>query len=62
MEKLLEEMVALLVRHGVNVELDSAMLEIDEYGEVVFRCVDLNRVDWNEKKVREYLDSMRMFN
>lgn len=62
MQEVLQEIVAVLIKHGVNVELDSAMLEIDEYGEVVFRCVDLNRVDWNEKKVREYLDRMRMFN
>ena len=59
MQEVLQEIVAVLIKHGVNVELDSAQIEIE--GEnIVFRCRDLRRVDWNRRKLQEFLDNMRM--
>ena len=54
----MKELAAVLVKHGVNVELDSVMLEI-EGDENVFRCRDLKRVDWNRRRIQEFLDNTR---
>ena len=59
MQEVLQEIVAVLIKHGVNVEMDSAMLEI-EGDEIVFRCRDLKKVDWNRRRIQEFLDNMRM--
>ena len=59
MQEVLQEIVAVLIKHGVNVEMDSAMLEI-EGDEIVFRCRDLKKVDWNRRRIQEILDNMRM--
>lgn len=56
----MEEIVAVLIRHGVNVEMDSAMLEV-EGAEIVFRCKDLSREDWERRKLMEMMDKMRTF-
>jgi hypothetical protein len=61
MKELLQEIVALLIKHGVNVELDSAQIEICG-AEIVFRCRDLSKMDWQAKQFQDMLDSMRIFN
>ena len=61
MQELLQEIVAVLIKHGVNVELDSAMIETGPDGEFVFRCRDLSKMDWQAKQIQDMLDSMRIF-
>ena len=45
MREVIEEIVEVLERHDINVELDSAMIETGPGGEFVFKCKDLNRED-----------------
>ena len=61
MQELLQEIVAVLIKHGVNVELDSAQIEICG-AEIVFKCRDLSKMDWQAKQFQDMLDSMRIFN
>ena len=61
MQELLQEIVAVLIKHGVNVELDSAMIETGPDGEFVFKCKDLNRDDWERRFCIEMIDRMRTF-
>ena len=44
MQEVLQDIVAVLIKHGVNVELDSAQIEICG-AEIVFRCRDLSKMD-----------------
>ena len=60
MQELLQEMVAVLIKHGVNVELDSAQIELNG-AEIVFRCKDLNREAWERRMLMEMMDRMRAF-
>lgn len=60
MQELLQEIVAVLIKHGVNVELDSAQIEWDG-ADFVFRCKDLNRDDWERRFCIEMIDRMRTF-
>lgn len=60
MQEVLQEIVAVLIKHGVNVELDSAQIEICG-AEIVFRCRDLSKMDLQAKRIQDMLDSMRMF-
>lgn len=59
MEELLQEIVALLIKHGIHVELDSAMIETGPGGEFVFKCNDLNREDWERRFCIEMIDRIR---
>ena len=59
-QELLQEIVAVLIKHGVNVELDSAQIEVCG-AEIVFRCRDLSKMDWQAKQIQDMLDSMRIF-
>lgn len=61
MQELLQEIVAVLTKHGVNVELDSAMIETGPGGEFVFKCKDLNREVWERRFCIEMIDKMRTF-
>lgn len=61
MQEVIEEIVEVLKRHGIDVELDSAQIEICG-AEIVFRCRDLSKMDWQAKQLQDMLDSMRMFN
>ena len=61
MQELLQEIVAVLTKHGVDVELDSAMIETGPGGEFVFRCKDLNREAWDRRYLMEMMDRMRTF-
>ena len=61
MKELLQEIVAVLIKHGVNVELDSAQIEICG-AEIVFRCRDLSKVEWEREQFQRFLDDMRIFN
>lgn len=58
MKEILQEIVALLIKYGVNVEVDSAMLEYDG-ADMVFRCKDLNREDWERRMFMEAIDRIR---
>lgn len=58
MTELLQEIVAVLIKHGVNVELDSAQIELNG-AEIVFRCKDLNREAWERRMLMEAIDRIR---
>ena len=60
MQELLQEIVAVLIKHGVNVELDSAQIEWDGVN-FVFRCRDLNREARERRYLMEMMDRMRTF-
>ena len=60
MQEVLQEIVAVLTKHGVNVELDSAQIEVNGT-EIVFRCKDLNREAWERRMLMEMMDRMRTF-
>ena len=60
MQEVIEEIVEVLKRHGINVELDSAQIEWDGVN-FVFRCKDLNREDWERRFLLEMMDRMRTF-
>ena len=60
MQEVLQEIVAVLIKHGVNVELDSAQIEWDGVN-FVFRCKDLNREAWERRYLMEMMDRMRTF-
>lgn len=60
MQEVLQDMVAVLIKHGVNVELDSAQIEI-EGTNIVFRCRDLSRVNWDQEQLQRFLEAMRIF-
>ena len=59
MQELLQEIVEVLKRHDIDVELDSAMIETGPGGEFVFRCKDLNREDWERRMCMEAIDRIR---
>ena len=60
MREVIEEIVEVLKRHDINVELDSAQIEWDG-AEIVFRCKDLNREEWERRFMLEMSDRMRTF-
>lgn len=60
MQELLQEIVAVLIKHDINVELDSAQIEWDGVN-FVFRCKDLNREEWERRYLMEIMDRMRTF-
>ena len=60
MQEVLQDIVAVLIKHGVNVELDSAQIEVNG-AEIVFRCKDLNREAWERRMLMEMMDRMRTF-
>ena len=60
MREVIEEIVEVLKRHDINVEMDSAQIEICG-AEIVFRCRDLSKMDWQAKRFQDMLDSMRIF-
>ena len=58
MQEVIEEIVEVLKRHDINVELDSAQIEWDGVN-FVFRCRDLNREEWERRYLLEMMDRMR---
>lgn len=60
MREVIEEIVEVLERHDINVELDSAQIEWDGVN-FVFRCKDLNREAWERRMLMEMMDRMRTF-
>ena len=60
MQEVIEEIVEVLKRHDINVELDSAQIEVNG-AEIVFRCKDLNREAWERRYLLEMMDRMRTF-
>lgn len=60
MQEVIAEIVEVLKRHDINVELDSAQIEWDGVN-FVFRCKDLNREDWERRYLLEMSDRMRTF-
>ena len=59
MQEVLQEIVAVLIKHGVHVELDSAMIETGPGGEFMFKCKDLNREAWERRMLMEAIDRIR---
>lgn len=60
MQEVIEEIVEVLKRHDINVELDSAQIEWDGVN-FVFRCRDLNREEWERRYLLEMMDRIRIF-
>ena len=60
MQEVIAEIVEVLKRHDINVELDSAQIEWDGV-HFVFRCKDLNREAWERRMLMEMMDIMRTF-
>ena len=60
MREVIEEIVEVLKRHDIDVDLDSAQIEICG-AEIVFRCKDLNREAWERRYLLEMMDRMRTF-
>lgn len=58
MREIMEEIVEVLERHDINVELDSAQIEWDGV-HFVFRCKDLNREAWERRMFMEAIDRIR---
>lgn len=61
MQEVIAEIVEVLKRHDINVELDSAQIEVNG-AEIVFRCKDLSKVEWEREQFQRFLDDMRIFN
>lgn len=60
MREIIEEIVEVLKRHDINVELDSAQIEWDGVN-FVFRCKDLNREEWERRYLLDMMGRMRTF-
>lgn len=60
MQEVIAEIVEVLKRHDIDVELDSAQIEVNGT-EIVFRCKDLNREAWERRYLMEMMDRMRTF-
>ena len=60
MQEVIKEIVEVLKRHDINVELDSAQREWDGVN-FVFRCRDLNREEWERRYLLEMMDRIRTF-
>ena len=60
MREVIEEIVEVLERHDINVELDSAQIEWDGVN-FVFRCKDLNREEWERRFLLDMMGRMRTF-
>ena len=58
MREVIEEIVEVLKRHGMDVEQDSAQIEVNGT-EIVFRCKDLNREAWERRMWMEAIDRIR---
>ena len=58
MQEVIAEIVEVLKRHDINVELDSAQIEVNG-AEIVFRCKDLNREAWERRMLMEAIDRIR---
>ena len=58
MREVIEEIVEVLKRHDINVDVDSAQIEICG-AEIVFRCKDLNREDRERRMFMEAIDRIR---
>lgn len=59
MEELLKDLRDVCEKHGMVVVMDSASLEIGCDGEIVFRCVDLNRKKMCENRALEMIEELR---
>ena len=58
MREVIEEIVDVLKKHGIDVEPDSAQIEICG-AEIVFRCRDLNKEAWERRMCMEAIDRIR---
>ena len=61
MEDVLKDIVEVLKKHGCNIEIDSAMIEFGPRGEILFRCKDLNRENFELRKIERIIDSIRLY-
>lgn len=60
MQEVIAEIVEVLKRHDLNVDLDSAQIEWDGVN-FVFRCKDLNREVLERRMLMEAMDRIRIF-
>ena len=60
MQEVIAEIVEVLKRHDLNVDLDSAQIEWDGVN-FVFRCRDLDREAWERRYLMEMMARMRTF-
>lgn len=60
MQEVIAEIVEVLKRHDIDVELDSAHIEICG-AEFVFRCRDLSKVERERELFQQFLDDMKIF-
>lgn len=60
MREVIEEIVEVLKRHDIDVEQNSAQIEVNGT-EIVFRCKDLNQEAWERRYLMEMMDRMRTF-
>ena len=58
MREIIEEIVEVLQRHYIDVDLDSAQIEWDGV-HFVFRCKDLNREALERRMFKEAIDRIR---
>ena len=58
MQEVIAEIVEVLKRHDIDVELDSAQIEVNG-AEIVFRCKDLNREALERRMLMEAIDRIR---
>ena len=58
MEELLKDLVATCERHGMNVLIDSGVLELHG-GKVLFRCMDLNAMTEDDRRYYIISDALR---
>lgn len=58
MQEVIKEIVEVLKRHDIDVELDSAKIEWDGVN-FVFRCRDLNREALERRMLMEAIDRIR---
>lgn len=58
MQEVIAEIVEVLQRHDIDVDLDSAQIEVNG-AEIVFRCKDLNREAWERRMFMGAIDRIR---
>lgn len=61
MEEVLKDIVEVLKKHGCNIEIDSAIIELGPRGEIFFSCRDLNRENFELRKIQQIIDSIRYY-
>ena len=61
MKGVVEDLVEVLRKHGYNIEIDSAMIELGSRGEIFFRCKDIDRENFELRKIERIIDKIRLY-